>query len=372
LNALPKSGTDRMQLRRLQCDTVDFSFYPGSNRLQKLAGDGHVQVVYRSGETGTKGQTEEFRTSSASIRSTFRESDGGAETINQSGGFTYQDSTRTATSGACDFTAGTEKLVLSDHPNINETDYSATGEVIEYDRKGKILTVRRNVRSYLRSTAGKREGFMTASTDPASPAIITADEMQYWQEQDKASYGGNVNLLSADSQLQAQSLLILNKGNRVEAKGNVRHLILRTGNVTQAKPAKDVPPQHFRIDDKTKGSGPVRIRSAQLQYSQAANNIHYAGGVYLESDSAKIWSDDMDAFLDSEGKRIDRAIARGNLRITQAGREVKGDQGEYFLVDEKFVVTGNPVELKDTTNGRSSSGRRLTFYSADDRIVWDR
>ena len=365
LTALPKPGTAGTQLRRLQSDRVDFSFYNGNNRLQRLTGEGHVQVAFRSGETGAS--AEEFHTTSNSIRAQFREADGSAESIHQTGGFTYQDGTRTAKSDTCDFSAATEKLMLTDHPSINETDYSASGEIIEYDRKGKLLTVRRNVRSVLKSTAGKSQGFMTSSADSSSPTVVTADEMLYWNEQDKASYSGNVNLLSPDSQLQAQSLLILNKGSSVEAGGGVRHLILRSRDVNQGKPAKEKQPAVVKKDDKKEGGGPILIRCAQLQYSQSSNSIHYAGGVYLDSADAKVWSDSMDAYLDSAGKAVERAVSKENLRLIQAGREVKGDQGEYFLAGGKFIVTGNPAQIV----GRDKqiiTAPRLTIYTADDRI----
>ncbi len=371
LEALPKPGVAGTELRRLQCDRTDFSFYPGSNRLRLLTGDGHVQVRYRSEAAGAKGQPEEFQTSSTTIRAQFREADSGVEEITQAGGFVYQDGTRIATSGTCDFSAATEKLVLRDHPSVNETDYSASGEEIEHDRKGKVLTIRRNVRSVLKSASGKDQGFMTGTADTSSPTVITSDEMLYWKDEDKAQYTGHVHLLSAMSQLEAHSLLVLSKGERVDAEGEVKHLILKFGDLSQGNRAKETQLYPAKKDDKAKVSGPVLIRSDQLQYVRAKNTIHYTHNVSLDSADAKIWAEAMDVFLDSEGRKVERAKATGDLRITQPGREVKGQEGEYFLAEGKFVVTGQPAVLVDSVKG-SSSARQLTFYTADDRIQWVR
>jgi hypothetical protein len=90
--------------------------------------------------------------------------------------------------------------------------------------------------------------------------------------------------------------------------------------------------------------------------------------VLLDSSDAKVWANVMDAFFSSGGD-IERATADGNLRITQAGREVKGSHLEYSVAEGKFVVTGSPVELYGYAKNGKSTGRRLTFFAANDRIL---
>jgi LPS export ABC transporter protein LptC len=371
LTALPKPGSSNTQLRKLQCDRTDFAFYPANNRLRKLTGEGNVKVFYSGVQAGTKGQADEFQTSSSSIQASFREVDGSVDALTQTGDFAYRDSTKTASSGSCEFSAATGKLVLRDHPSINESDYSASGEIIEFDRKSQMLSIRKNVRAILKPSSGNATGFMTASTDASSPAVITSDEMNYWKEQDKSIYRGNVFLLSAESQLQAQTLMTLNRGERIEAEGNVRHRMSKFGDATRPKPAQETPFRTAKKDDKAKVSGPVLICSAQLQYSRAANTIHYERDVSLDSADAKMWADMMDVFLDASGKKVERTKSKGNLKITQPGREVRGQEGDYIPADGKFIVIGNPARLIDKAKG-DSSARQLTFYTADDRIEWVR
>ncbi len=367
LAVLPVPGVQNDQLRRLQCDRIDFGFFPGENRLQTLAGDGHVQVFYQ------KAAAEEFRTSSSSIRAQFRRADGGVETVTQSGGFVYQDGTRTARSGVCNFAAATDLLVLNDHPSIDDPGSTTTGDVVEYDRRQKVLSVHRNVQSTLKSASAKSQGPLTSSADSGSPSIVIADEMQYWIAQKKVRYGGTVNLLSAESHLQARSLEITNlgegAGESVDAQGEVRHLVLglKEGGLTGAAKDGKTKAADGKEKQQTK-SGRARIVSARLQYSRLQNSIHYSGNVLLDSSDAKVWADVMDAFFSSSGD-IERATAHGNLRITQAGREVKGSDLEYSVAEGKFVVTGSPVELYGYAKNGKSTGRRLTFFAANDRIL---
>jgi LPS export ABC transporter protein LptC len=368
ISALPALGKQDSQIQRLQSDRVEFDVHPGTNQLQNLAGDGHVRVLYRKeGPSGTGRPGEEFRTSSASFQARFRKEDGAAESVSQSGDFVYQDGTRTASSGKCDFTAANEMLVLRDKPSISDADLSTTGEVIEYDLKKKLLAVHGGVRSILKSSGGKSQGLLTSSPNAAPPSMITAQEMQYWTELDKIRYSGSLNLLSANSHLQADVLEIYNRGERVEGKGNIKHLIVGFRGPNREKSATEAPARADGADPKTKQAEQALIRSVQLQYSRAENRIHYEGNVLLESAKVKMRADAMDAFLDSAGRKIERGQAQGNLIINQPGREVRGLEAEYFLAEGKFIVTGNLAELRDIGKG-TTYAPKLTFFTADDRI----
>ncbi len=361
LSALPTAAADSSSVQRMDCDRATFDFFTGNNRLKTLAADGHVKVFYhRAGRPGTRAPADEFQTSSTSLQAHFREKDGATETVSQSGNFTYQDGTRSATSGNCEFNAVTNRMVMREHPSVVDQNSTTGGDVLEYDRDQKRLTVEGHVRSILRAAKGTSAGFLTSSTDASSPGVITADEMLYWPDSTKVQYSGKVQLLSASGQLQAQELTIYNSGERVEAERDVRHLVFAgAASGTRAKSSQ------------RKGGSPTLIRSASLQYSRSDNRVHYEGTVVLEaSEGAKVQADRLDGFLDAAGKRIDYATATGNVRVTQPGREAKGTSAEYFMAEGRFVLTGDPAEMRDLAKG-TSYARRLTFVTSDDRIVLD-
>jgi lipopolysaccharide export system protein LptA len=333
-------------------------------------GEGHVQVFYsKPGPGGVPGPVEEFHTSSVRILAQFREADGSAEAIHQSGSFVYQDPTRTATAGNCDYTAATEKLILTDHPKIADADSSTTGEVVEYDLIPKIVAVQRNVRSLLKSSGEKPRGLLTASSNSSSPSIVTADEMLYWTDQAKVRYSGGVRLLSLSSQLQAESLVILDSGDKVEAEGNVLHLVQRVGSANQQKSSNQSKSQVTKSDKKPSLDNQITIRSSRLRYARSENGLHYTGDVFLASADAKIWADSVDAFLDSAGIKVERATAQGRLRVTVSDKEVKGAEGEYLPAAGTLTVTGSPAEVYDYVRKSRSTALRLTYYIADGRIL---
>ena len=105
-----------------------------------------------------------------------------------------------------------------------------------------------------------------------------------------------------------------------------------------------------------------------LRYLKAENTVHYAGGVTLQTMDLWMSSENLDAVFQAGERRIEKAAARGQVHIRQGAREIRGQAGDYFLTPGKFVVTGELAEILDPDKGKSAA-RRLTFYTADDRIL---
>ena len=114
--------------------------------------------------------------------------------------------------------------------------------------------------------------------------------------------------------------------------------------------------------------GQALIRSARLLYQQSSNRMQYSGDVFFASENAKLYTDFLEVSFDPEGKNVEQAAATGHLRITQPGREIKGETAEYFPAAGKFVVTGNPAQIVGYAKGKSEAPR-LTIFTTDDRIL---
>ena len=82
------------------------------------------------------------------------------------------------------------------------------------------------------------------------------------------------------------------------------------------------------------------IKSSRLRYLKEKNSITYTGNVTLRSRDVNLSSASLDAVLDKQGKRIERATAKGKVAIRQGARECKGETADYYLDPGKFVVIG--------------------------------
>jgi lipopolysaccharide export system protein LptA len=378
MTVAPRPGNSQPTLRQLLCDRAIFRFAPEDSRLQEMSGDGNVHLLYQKpGDPSKRVAAEEFKSASDRIQARFRDSDGTPETIVQSGNFEFQDGTRTARSGNCEYSEATQVMVLLDHPSIEDPDTTTSGERIEYNRKENVMIVRRNVRSILRKAQSK--GLLSSSGgSTSSPGIVMADEMQYWPDQSKARYVGEVHLLSSENQLQAQSLIVSNGGERIEAEGSVRHDIQKMGAVMGASAARPNPATVSNPSAQAKSGTPVRIRSSKLIYVTAGNSLQYSGKVSLESGNNRLESDFLDITLDSEGNRVNRAHARSKVILTSRGlldgriaRELLGEDADYNVQENIMVITGNDAEFRDFAKPEkpsSTKAPRLTFFISDDRI----
>jgi LPS export ABC transporter protein LptC len=367
LSVLPAPGATASPIRRLEAERTRFGFYPRENRLRDLDGEGGVRVFYQSGTEipASERKAEEIQTTSDKLQAKFRASDGQADKVSQWGSFTYRDGNRTATSGRADYSAESGVLVLKDSPKVTDPDSTTTGEELVYHLKEKEIVVSGNVRSVTRPRQ-PGESPLPSTTASSAPTIITGKSMRYWTEENKARYEDGARMLSEDGQLQANSIEILDSGKELKADGQVRHLIVRRPEASNA--GRDGVKSRASASKNPRDNSPILIRSERLQYDRGGNVIHYVGDVALDSGDIRMWSDTLDAVLDPEGKQIESARAIGHLRIQQQGREAKGSQADYLFAPGKFVVLGNPAEIKDPVRGKSAA-RRLTFFTSDDRII---
>jgi len=345
------AGTSAAQLRKLEADNARFRFFPGGSQLRDLEADGNVKTAYHQKAGSGKGAgIDEFRTSSDKLKAVFELKSGASaiQSVSQWGNFKYEDRARSASAGRCDYDAGKEILAMRESPKISDEESSTTGDLVEYDQAGRVLAVRGRVRSVL--VSGKAEGSFFGSSSSSSPGIVTAAEMRYWTETGRIRYSGKVQLLSENQQLQSETLEFSKGLERVEAKGAIRHLIMKKS----SRP--DQP------------ASPATVQSSGLTYLKDNNTISYSGKVSLRSKDVDISSDTLDAMLDREGKRVEHAKANGSVLIRAGGREGKGDLADYYAEPEKFVVIGKPAEVFDPGRGRSFA-RRLTSNTADDTIL---
>jgi lipopolysaccharide export system protein LptA len=286
--------------------------------------------------------------------------EGAVEKAEQWGKFRYEDESKSATAGRCTYEGAKELLIMTEAPEITDRQSGkTTGGRIEYDQKQKILYVHHHVRSIL--SAKKGDQSLLAGSDSSSPSVVTADEMQFYSEANRAYYAGNVLLLSAEQKLQSKELEIIKGGEQMEARGEVNHLIYKTDQNNKKKSRK------------TKGDSsdlPINVQSSKLNYIKATNQIHYSGNVKLQSPNYDLSAASLDVKWDKEGKKINRATARENVMIVEENKIGKGDTADYYLDPERFVLIGTPAQIDSFEKSQStmrSTAPRLIFFVNEDK-----
>jgi len=350
-------------------DNANFRFYSGENIPREMYAEGNVQIVQQD-DPNSGQDLGGLHTWSDRLQASFARFTEGIvlASASQWGNFRYEGGFGSANSGRCEFDAQEEKIILSEEPEISLDMGSATGDVIELDRKSSVLWVRGKVRSVL--SGGNKSGlFRNFSENPGS--IILADTMEYQMDSKNIRYSTNVYLLSEDQQLQADTLEISRDGEHVIAKGGVRHRISGkrvsdpgTGSAGQSRAS--ISKENRNSEDKS-----INIQSAILEYAKAASTIIYSGGISLRTSDLILKSEMLEAVMADAGNAIERATATKDVVVFKETWECKGKVAYYFSDPEKFVVTGSPLELFDPAGVRSFP-HRLTYNVADDRIQLER
>ncbi len=126
---------------------------------------------------------------------------------------------------------------------------------------------------------------------------------------------------------------------------------------------------------------PIHISSDRLEVDNKVRKAHFYGDVRAQQGDITLYSDELlvtygsekpqmqspsskkktEQFLPggAEGERIEKIIAKGHVRLIQGNRTAEGEQAIFYNLDQKIVLTGNPVIRRARDH---ISGERITVF----------
>jgi lipopolysaccharide export system protein LptA len=213
------------------------------------------------------------------------------------------------------------------------------------------------------------------------PAHITAQRLVAGRDTGIALYSGRARLWQGDAVIE---------GDTIELRRDER-LLLARGNVSALLPQGAAPVAAATVPTKggAASSAPTArrtlwlARAGRLTYRSAEGVALLEENVRAESSLARVDSRALQLFLSSAGvapagssgtpaaggpQQLTRALATGGVTVRQEDRRGTAEQAEYVVADGKFVLSGGNPMLYDAFQG-TTTGRQLTFFLADDRIL---
>jgi hypothetical protein len=114
------------------------------------------------------------------------------------------------------------------------------------------------------------------------------------------------------------------------------------------------------------------VHAARLTYHSADAVAQLEQGVRAESRLGRIASSRTELFLAPVNgvQQLTRAVATGGVTVWQQSRRGTAERADYSAGDGSFVLSGGNPTLFDADQG-TTTGRKLTFFLADDRILVD-
>lgn len=258
----------------------------------------------------------------------------------------------------------TEILTLSGNATVSDAVSRTSAATLEVNQRTGDVAGRGGVRTSY-TTASRRAGSPFVPSFSAQPAHIRADELRANADAGRAVYSGKARLWQGEAIIEADAIELRRAGEESElhAARNVHAVFPQTrqsNSATNAASATAVPAKTF-----------WQTSAEQLHYRSSESLIRLEEKVTAESSIGKIESQRLDLVLSSEGggpQQLSRAEARGGVVVRQGDRRGVAERADYDAREGKFVLSGGKPTLYDAVLG-TTTGRQLTFFLADDRIL---
>jgi len=121
---------------------------------------------------------------------------------------------------------------------------------------------------------------------------------------------------------------------------------------------------------------PIVINSTILEADNKKKTVTFTGDVDAQMDNFAVYCHKIVVYYEEApekngsketGTKIDKIVATGDVKIVRAeGGVATGKKAVYYQLDEKLVLTGNPV-VKEKNN--FVEGDRITLFLKEDRSV---
>jgi lipopolysaccharide export system protein LptA len=199
------------------------------------------------------------------------------------------------------------------------------------------------------------------------PAHVSAAHLVADVARGHAVYSGGSRLWQGESVIEADTVELDNPSRMLVAKGHVRGVFPQA-----ARPAKAGSPSPRPARSATEL---WHVKAGQLTDWGTESRARLEQDATAESPEGSIHANQIDLYFPpstsgSSAQQLSRAVATGDVTVRQGGRRGTSNRAEYTAPEGKFVLSGGKPTVYDST-GDTTTGRQLTFFFADDRIVVD-
>lgn len=142
--------------------------------------------------------------------------------------------------------------------------------------------------------------------------------------------------------------------------------------IIKKAPAKDEKNAEAKKDAKTadgkkeeapKKKIPVKITADHMKYDDTGFIVYFTGNVHVDDGQMKVDSDLLTVKLD-KNRDPNLIICEKNVVIRKEGTISYSDRAEYFLPEEKVILTGKPKVIRTNQKGekQTMTGSKITFF----------
>jgi lipopolysaccharide export system protein LptA len=354
--------------------------FDAQNELQQLVSTGNVEVVRKLGDA------PEQTTASHELLAKFDKT-GEWTTIDQTGDVHFHDADRNGQGDRAHVDRATNIVTLDGSVVFADATTRTTAQSASFAQGTGTVHADGHV-----MTTDLHPSTTSMTNLAPEPAHISAERLVADTARGHAVYSGKGRLWQGQSVIEGNTIELDNPTHILLVKGQVRGVFpqaawtprpgdspaLTSSGLT---PSKDTKPLSTRNPGKNSSSGAPphpqlgHVSGDLLTYWETESRGRVEHDARVDSEQGSIQADKIDLFFTDSGaangtKQLSRSVATGDVKVHQEDRHGTSERAEYTASEGKFVLSEGKPTLYSST-GDTTTGRQLTFYFADDRIVVD-
>jgi lipopolysaccharide transport protein LptA len=273
--------------------------------------------------------------------------------------FVDGDMTGVSATAVYDVEKGTLALSGSDPgaeaPHVDNDRVSVDGVTIDVTLSGpRVVAEGTPVKSVLQPPK-EDDGKMPSMLKKDQPVTVLANTLDYDSVASKGIYKGQARLFQGDTSIKADEIVLDDKNGDLSATGPVTTTTMLEQTDQNGK------------KDRMRSIGTA---TKTFTYEDANRRLTYTGDAHMNGPSGDMNAAKIELYLKPSGDELERAEAYEKLKLREQNRTTTGGRLTYTTSDDKYIVSGLPVEIADQC-GRKTTGKTLTFTKATDTIIVD-
>lgn len=353
-NIVSASGKPVKQTMRMAGRQMNLKF-DGQNQLQQLVSSGGVEVSRQMGDGPPQ------TTASRELTAKFTGA-GEWATIDQTGNVRFREGARAGQGERAHLDRAANTATLDGSVVLADATTRTTAQSAVFTQGSNELRADGNV-----LTTELRPGSGNVANFAPELAHISAEHLVADTARGHAIYSGGGRLWQGQTVIEADTIELDSPSRLMVARGQVRGVFPQAAwNPAAGQTAARTARQETELG---------HVRGGLLTYWEAESRARLEQNASADLPKGSIHANRIDLFFSgpaaaNASKQLTRAVAAGQVTVRQQDLSGTADRAEYITSEGKFVLSEGSPTLYDST-GNTTSGRQLTFFFADDRIVVD-
>jgi lipopolysaccharide export system protein LptA/lipopolysaccharide export system protein LptC len=369
------NGKSVPQLTRMAGKQMNLKFN-AQNQLQQLVSTGGVEVNRKLGDD------PEQTTASRELIAKFDKT-GEWTTIDQSGDVHFHDAAYAGKSDRAHVDRMSNIVTLDGSVLVADASMQTTAQSASFSSGPNLLHADGHV-----MTTDLHPSASSISNLAQEPAHISAEHLVADTTRGHATYSGKARMWQGETVVEADTIELDRPTQILQAKGHVRGVFPQaawnpklhdpTGTSSASLNVSKTPvPVANKIPAQKAHTGPQlgRVHGGLLTYWETESRGRIEQDARVDSEQGSIQADRIDLYFSDSGaasgtKQLSHSVANGGVTVSQQDRRGTSERAEYTASEGKFVLSEGKPTLYSST-GDTTTGRQLTFFFADDRILVD-